>query len=85
MKDYELKIKEWFFDKIEETSSRYNTFIDCERNENGTRKNEDGFIIAIMEEKIEETEKAIRVRLSIGGVVGSVKGWTTWIPKSVLA
>ena len=80
----ELRIKEWFYNKTEETSGRYNTFIDFVRNEDGMQKVEDGFVTVIVEEKLAESDKAIQVRLATGSVVGSAKGWTTWVPKSVI-
>lgn len=81
---FELKIKEWFYDKIEDASRCYNTFIDFRRDENGCRKIEDGYITVIVEQQYRETEKAIQVRLQSGECVGSCKGWNTWIPKSVI-
>lgn len=36
-------------------------------------------------EIISESEKAIQVTLGSGNVVGSVKGWKLWIPKSQIA
>ena len=36
-------------------------------------------------EVLKETEKAVHVVLSTGDVVGSIKGWKTWITKSVIA
>ena len=32
-----------------------------------------------------ETEKAVKVLLATGTTVGSGKGWTCWIPKSLIA
>lgn len=79
-----LSIKEWFYNKTESTSSSYNTFIDFERNEDGTAKIEDGYMTVFVQETISESEKAIQVVLSTGAVVGSGKGWKVWIPKSVI-
>lgn len=31
-----------------------------------------------------ETEKAVYVNLSTGDTLGSIAGWKTWIPKSVI-
>lgn len=79
-----IAIKEWFYDKTEDVSSRYNCFIDFERDENGNRKVEDGCVFVTVEEVLNESEKAVQVRLRTGDIVGSVKGWKTWIPKSVI-
>lgn len=72
-----MTIKEWFYDKTENTSSYYNLFID-------KTDNNDGTVTVVVEEKLDESDKAVKVRLSTGDVVGSCKGWTTWIPKSVI-
>ena len=80
-----LKVKEWFLNKTQETATRYNTFIDFERNEEETMLVVDGYATVFVEEKISETEKAVQVVLHTGDVLGSYKGWKTWIPKSVIA
>lgn len=80
-----LKVKEWIIDKAQETASRYNVYINFERNENGMVLIEDGYMTVFVEEEIKETEKAIQVRLASGDVVGSVNGWKLWIPKSQIA
>lgn len=81
----ELKVKEWIIDKAQATASGYNVYIDYARRdeEHGTPIVEDGYVYVLLDEPIlEETEKAIKVRLTSGLVVGSYKGWTLWIPKS---
>lgn len=80
-----LKIKEWFYDKTQDVARNYNCYIDFERDENRYRKVEDGYVTVYAREIIAETEKAIQVVLETGDVVGSYKGWKTWIPKSVIA
>lgn len=35
-------------------------------------------------EVLSESEKAIQVILGTGDIVGSYKGWKTWLPKSVI-
>ncbi len=79
-----IKVKEWFVDKQQDVARGYNVYIDYERNEHGTKLIEDGYLTVMVDEWISESEKAIQVRLSSGAVVGSVKGWKTWIPKSVI-
>lgn len=82
----ELKVKRWVIDKAQQTAGRYNTYIDfSRRNEEGRPLEEDGFVYVLAEEILGESEKAINVRLSTGSVLGSVKGWTLWIPKSQIA
>lgn len=78
-----ISVKEWFFNKEQDKAEKYNTFFDFERNEDETIKGENGYVFAEVEEIITETEKAIQVRIATGGVVGSYKGWTCWIPKSL--
>lgn len=80
-----LKVKEWFLNKTQEAATRYNTFIDFERNEDDTILIVDGYATVFVEEKLAETEKAIQVVLHTGDVLGSYKGWKTWVPKSVVA
>ena len=80
-----LIVKEWVITKAQQTASCYNCFIDYERDESsglGIAKRENGCITVYAEEILNESEKAIQVRLRTGDVVGSVKGWKLWIPKS---
>ena len=79
-----LAVKEWFFDKEQDKAEHYNVFMDFERKEDGTVKVVDGYVFAKIEEAIKETEKAIQVKISSGDVLGSYKGWTCWIPKSLI-
>ena len=80
-----LKVKEWFLNKTQDTATRYNAFIDFERNEESTMLVVDGYATVFVEETIAETEKAIQVVLHTGDVLGSCNGWKTWVPKSVIA
>lgn len=82
-----IKFKDWFIEKLEKTSTKYNTWIDIfSRNEIGkTVTDENGYFTVCAEEIISETDKAVQVVLHTGDVVGSGKGWKTWIPKSVIA
>lgn len=81
-----IKVKEWFFDKTQETAGRYNTYIDVySRDENGYIKaDENGYITVKADDILNESEKAIQVLLSSGEMVGTCKGWKTWIPKSLI-
>ena len=80
-----MTVKEWVIDKAQDTASRYNMFIDFVRDENGNRKIVNGCVTVIVEEKLAESEKAVKVRLQTGEIVGSSKGWTLWIAKSQIA
>lgn len=85
----EMRIKKWFLDKTSETANKYNTYIDVTdaSRDSKTRcitADADGFV-EVIAEVISESEKAIQVVLKTGEVVGSTKGWKTWIPKSVIA
>ena len=44
----------------------------------------DECVFVVAEEVLNESEKAIKVRLATGEVVGSYKGWVAWVPKSVI-
>lgn len=79
-----LAVKEWFLGKEQEKATHYNIFLDFERNEDGTIKVTDGYAFAKIEETIKETEKAVQVKISSGDVLGSYKGWTCWVPKSLI-
>ena len=83
-----FKIKKWFLDNIQETATRYNIFIDVEdesRTENGIEADAEGYVTVIAENNVlAETEKAIKLCLCSGNVIGSYKGWKTWIPKSLI-
>ncbi len=80
-----VKVRDWFIDKTQVTAKRYNTFIDVySRNEEGVIIAEDGYYTVKIIEVLTESEKAIQVVLGTGDIVGSYKGWKTWIPKSVI-
>ena len=80
-----IKVKEWFISNTQVTARRYNTWIDVySRDENGTIKAENGYLTVKITEVLSESEKAVQVILSTGDVVGSIKGWKIWIPKSVI-
>lgn len=84
----EMKVKAWVIDKAQRTAENYNVFIDYTRRNDDIMKErteEDGYIFVRVEEEISETEKAVQVRFGSGDVVGSVKGWKLWIPKSQIA
>lgn len=73
--------------EAEETANRYNTFIDVEedsRVDGVITVDENGYIGLVVREVLRETEKAVQVVFETGSVVGSGKGWKTWIPKSVI-
>jgi hypothetical protein len=82
MERKQLKIKEWIIDREQSNATRYNVFMDFERDDvTGTRKVTDGFLTVTVT-VLSETEKAIRINIESGLVVGSSTGWTTWVPKS---
>jgi hypothetical protein len=82
MERKQLKIKEWIIDREQSNATRYNVFMDFERDDvTGTRKVTDGFLTVTVT-VLSETEKAIRINIESGLVVGSSIGWTTWVPKS---
>lgn len=78
-----MKIKKWFLNKVQAEARRYNTWIDVAYTEDNMMDEEDDCYFANVEETLAETEKAVKVRFSTGMIVGSMKGWTTWVPKSV--
>lgn len=80
-----VKVRDWFIDKAQITAKKYNTFIDVySRDEDGVIISEDGYYNVKIMEVLSESEKAIQVVLGTGDIVGSYKGWKTWIPKSVI-
>lgn len=80
-----LKIKEWFVNKEQDKASAYNMFFDIEsRNENGEIAADENGFVEVIAELISESEKAIKVKIETGAVLGSTKGWKTWIPKSLV-
>lgn len=76
---------------MQDEAKRYNYWIDVKYNEEmkdgdaNLINNEDGYVTAYVQEEIKETEKAVNVVLSTGFIDGSIKGWKTWMPKSVIA
>lgn len=80
-----MKIKTWFMNKVGEQARHYNMLLDYVRNADRIGfKEEDGCVFPLVEQILKETEKAIQVRFSTGMIDGSQKGWTTWVPKSVI-
>lgn len=75
-----VQVKEWKAGQIDMEAKRFNTWCDVEYDQN------DVAIIGryVNVELLKETEKAYQFKLSSGSVVGSVKGWTTWVPKSAV-
>lgn len=83
----ELKLKSWFVEKIQMEAFRYNITIDKNINRKygeELKEDENGCYTVYVEETLKETEKAMQVKLSTGHIDGSTKGWTTWVPKSVI-
>lgn len=83
----EMKIKKWFIEKQKMTAQRYDIYFTFTRRTDDVTNQpvvEDDCYFLEIEEILAESEKAIRVKISSGDVVGSFKGWTTWIPKSVI-
>lgn len=80
----EIKVKKWFYEKTDAIAKTYNVYIDFERNDDGVIKVVNDTVTLYTREIIAESEKTVKVCLESGTVVGSVKGWTTWIPKSVI-
>lgn len=81
-----VKMKEWFYDKIQEKASSYNIYLDHLDDDEGHRaKVEEGYVAIMIEEFLGESEKATHLKLASGLIVGSSKGWDTWIPKSVIS
>ena len=82
MERKQLKVKEWVIDREQSKATGYNVFMDFERDDaTGTRKVTEGFLTVTVT-VLSETDKAIRVNIESGLVVGSSTGWTAWIPKS---
>ena len=82
MERKQLKIKEWIIDREQSKATRYNVFMDFERDDvTGIRKVADGFLTVTVT-VLSETDKAIRINIESGLVVGSSDGWNTWVPKS---
>lgn len=76
-----IRIKNWLLEQVQQKAKHYDVYIDEERTEQGALKLTDGFA-TVVGEILSETEKAVKVLLSSGKIVGSYKGWETWLPKS---
>lgn len=74
-----ITVKEWFFNKMDEESKRYGLLLLGEY--------KDGMLDHTklrVEQILGETEKAFKVMLDAETYRGNWKGFTTWIPKSVI-
>lgn len=81
--DY-YEVKKWFIDNTQDLCRRYNTWINIySRNDDGSISEGDYYKVCF-EETLNETEKAVYVKLMTGDQVGSCRGWKVWIPKSCI-
>lgn len=74
-----ITVKEWFFNKVNMESKRYGLLLIGEY--------KDGVLDCTklrVEQILAETEKAFKVMLDAETFRGNWKGFTTWIPKSVI-
>lgn len=78
-----MMIKQWVHDREQDKARNFNIYIDYAERDDETNmvKVEDGYI-KVIACVLAETEKAYKVWLQSGEVVGSAKGWTCWVPKS---
>lgn len=82
-----LRVKEWFEEKEQQKAKGYNIWFNVTyKKVNGIEMidNTDGYITLDVT-ILAESEKAVKVHIESGHIVGSYKGWTTWIPKSCIA
>lgn len=73
------KVKEWFFDKVNETCKGYGRALVGEY-KNGQLDH----TILRVNEVVAETEKAFKVKLDAETFGGHWVEWTAWVPKSVI-
>ena len=79
MKKGVVTVKEWFFDKVNDTCRSYNCQLVGEYKDDMLDHTK-----LRVEEVLAETEKAYKVVLDAETANGHAKAWTTWIPKSVI-
>lgn len=81
---FTIKVKEWFRDELHDKMMGYRCLPDCEYIEDPVIGSvADGTSLRIAE-LVAETEKAVKVVVEAETFGGHYKGWTTWIPKSVI-
>ena len=74
-----ITVKEWFFDKLNDTMKGYRCMVSgCYTND---RLDHTKLKVS---EVLSETEKAYQVVVDAETFGGSYKAWKTWIPKSVV-
>ena len=77
-----MKIKEWFYDRLDSEASRYKMGgIAIDKDENHNIVIEDGCVYACECFILAETEKAYKVAF---GNAESCKPFYSWVPKSVV-
>lgn len=74
-----ITVKEWFFDKINDTCNQYRCQLIGEY-ENGMLDHSK----LRVDDVVSETEKAYQVILDAETCYGNYKPWKCWIPKSVI-
>lgn len=79
-----ITVKEWFFDKLNNTMSGYRCtpIRTYKTDESGFTSSDDTKLR--ISEVVAETEKAYQVVVDAETFGGSYKAWKTWIPKSVI-
>lgn len=78
-----IKVKEWFFDKVNDACKNYNCILSGEYEEVNGITMMDHTKLRV-DEVLFETEKAYKVIVEAETFRGHYKGWTTWVPKSVI-
>lgn len=73
------KVKEWFFDRVNDACKNYGMLL-CGEYKDGMLDH----TILRVDEVLNETEKAYKVKLDAETYAGHYKGWISWIPKSVI-
>lgn len=83
MKGEVWTVPEWFFDKVNDACKNYGCMLSGEYTEQGGITMLDHTKLRV-DEMICESEKAYKVRVEAETRGGEYKGWTTWVPKSVV-
>lgn len=74
-----ITVKEWLFDKINETARDYHIYLIGESKDDML----DHTKLRVLE-VLGETEKAYKVALDAETSGGNPKAWTAWLPKSAI-
>ena len=83
--EFAVDLSYWFYSKMQKKAMEFNVYIavaDANRTKEGRITASEEDTVTCFASIVNQTDKAYRLKFRSGLEVGSVNGWTTWVPKS---